>query len=153
MTLQVRARGLYDYDPITHESEDSTSQTNHGENVLSIDMPYQDDINVAASLSAYELSQRKDPQTIVSHVGFLGNTNDALMTAGLAREPGDEVTLTETVSGINGDFFINGCDLLITGNSIVRFGWTVVPQTDTTLYWLLGTVGRGELGTNTRLGP
>lgn len=153
MTLQVRARGLYDYDPIISEAEDSTSKTDHGESVLEIDMPYQNDVNIAASLAAYELAQRKDPRTFVPHVGFLGNSSDALMTAGLAREPGDEVTLVETVSGINGDFFINGCDLIITGNSIIKFGWVLSPQTDTTEYWLLGTVGRSELGTNTRVGP
>lgn len=153
MTLQVRGRGVYDYDPIVSEAEDSASQDDFGENILSIDMPYQDNTNVAASLSAYELSQRKDPRTDVSHVGFLGNSSDALMTAGLAREPGDEVTLVETVTGINGGFFINGCNLTIMPASIVKFGWTVVPQTDTTEYWLLGTAGRGELGTNTRLGP
>ncbi len=153
MTLQVRGRGLYDYDQLIGESEDSTSQDDHGENVLEIDMPYQSDINIAVNLSAYELAQRKDPRTYISHVGFLGNSSDALMLAGLSREPGDEVTLTETVSGISGDFSINGCDIVIMPNSIIKFGWTVVPQTDTTSYWLLGTVGRGELNTNARLGP
>lgn len=153
MTLQVRGRGLYDYDTITSEAEDSTSQDDYGENVLSIDMPYQDNVNVSSSIAAYSLSLHKDPHTVVSHVGFLGNSNDALMIAGLAREPGDKITLAETVSGINGDFLINGCDLVVMPASIVKFGWTVVPQIDTTQYWLLGTAGRGELGSKTTLGP
>lgn len=153
MTLQVRGRGLYDYDPLIGESEDSTSKDDHGENVLEIDMPYQSDINIAVGIAAYELAQRKDPRTYISHVGFLGNSSDALMIAGLAREPGDEVTLTETVAGLSGDHFINGCDIVIMPNSIIKFGWTVVPQTDTASYWQIGTVGRAELGTNNRLAP
>ena len=78
--------------------------------------------------------------------------SDARTLMILTAEIGDRVTLTETQTGLAGeDFHINGIKMRLKrgGYSEATFG---LERADTVPGWLLGTAGRGELGTNTFLG-
>lgn len=149
--LQARGRGMYDYEPAIVEAQDTDSGAAYGENVLSIDMPFQTSPLVGADAANYLMQVWKSPQTMIDTVDFVGNVSDALMTAGLQREPGDRVTVTETATGIGRDFYIHGVDLVITPKNLVRFRWLVTPN-DPFNYWILGVIGATELGQTTTLG-
>ena len=140
--LQARGAGIYDYSPYSLAFENATSTASFGRNDLDLDLPYESHESVASSLGEYILGQLDDPFNQIEEISFIGNTSDALMKAGLQVEPGDLVTITETVTGINNEFFVNGCGLQITGlgqSPQFRFSWKVVRRLDTTLYWILNT--------------
>lgn len=141
--LQCRGKGVYDYEPTTYQAIDSTSKTAYGEGADEVDMPLQDSYPVAKDAGDYLLSNWKNPQTLIDRVDFLGSKSDANLVAGLACEPGSRVTITETATGLNRDFFIQAVDFTITPPDLFQFGWLVVPK-DLYDYWILGTSTLGE---------
>ncbi len=147
--LQARGRGIYDYAPIMLMAEDAASKNAYGEYVLPIDLPHEVSATVGQAIANYYLSKYKDPRVVVDSVEIIGNYSDALMTAALAREPGDPVALTESVSGLSASrHVIQSVDLTLLPPHFVRCAWGLAPQIDTGSYWVLGT---SLLGTGTRL--
>jgi hypothetical protein len=149
--LQARGKGVYDYAPLIAEAIDSTSRTAYGENVLEVDMPMQEELEVGQNAADYLVQAWGSPLTLVDTVEFWANASDALTLAALGAEPSTRVTLTETATGVDRDFFINGISLTITAPDFIRAAWKVTP-TDPWGVWLLGITGASELGETTRLG-
>jgi hypothetical protein len=172
--LQARGIGLYDYEQTIGEAVDATVETDVGEQVASLDMPYLSDVATGVNAARY-LLQLYSPTEIgiwalgTAGRGELGSTTQlasrvltavgrvtvtpktaALQTQILARDVGDRVSLTETVTGISNAFYIQAVDLTVNAPGIPVATWTLSPA-DTTVYWSLGTAGFGELGTATRL--
>ena len=146
--LQARGRFYIIREPTTSEKSSACSISDFGENVLDFDMAYQDDPIVADDAANAILSSWKDPVTEVTGLEFIGNTNDALMTQGLLREPGDRITLVEAATGLDKDFFIQGAEIEVGARDILKFRWFLTPS-DATNYWVLGIVGRSEMGITT----
>lgn len=147
--LQIRGRGLYDYAPITYTTTDATSKATYGERVLTLDLPYESRTHVAKSLGDLYLSLYKDPHYFVDGVEFIGNRSATLMGYALSIEPGAVVTLTETVTGINTAYFVNGVSYRLEPGGILHTAWVLAPVLDTGSYWILGT---STLGVSTILG-
>jgi hypothetical protein len=66
-------------------------------------------------------------------------------------EPGDKITIAETVTGIDLDYFINGVEFSIAETGMIKVTWALTPAS-LVAYWILGTVGASELGETTVLG-
>ena len=148
--LQIQGRGLYDYEPVVMESLDATSQAAYGDNVLTYDMPLQINPLVGLEAADYLRGLWKDPQTMADTLNFIANASDSLMTAGLLREPGDRVRISETVSGINTEhYYIQGVGFEIQPKDLLEFRWLVVPV-ENFQAWLLEI--SDKLGDNTILG-
>lgn len=137
--LQIRGRGLYAYDAVTLQATDATSKAAYGEYVLSLDLPHESRQHVASSVAAVFLARHKDPRSNVRGVTFWANNSDALMTAALAREPGDMVALTETATGINASYFINGVNYAIVDGANLNVNWVLAPDYDTASAFILNT--------------
>jgi hypothetical protein len=65
----------------------------------------------------------------------------------LTRDISDRITVTDTSTGINGDFFINGIDLKIDKDGFVEALYILAPAGPATPYFILGTsvLGTGIL--------
>ena|SRR3990167_3929200 len=141
-SLQARANGIYDYSNVSTIHENLTSTACFGRNDLELDLPYESRESTGSTLGDYFLGHLDDPLQRVEEISFVGNVSDALMKAGLQTEPGDLVTITETITGLNNEFYVNGCGLQIEGvgqSPLFRFSWKVVRRTDSTVYWILNT--------------
>jgi hypothetical protein len=149
--LQARGIGIYDREPTVSEKTDTSSIASYGEAVLELDLPYQSSVLVGDDASNYLLSTQKSPTTRLPQVEFIGNKSDELMRAGLQTEPGDRVKIIETATGLNKQYFVNGCEIDLPADGTIHFVWTLAP-TDMTQYWILGIAGQSELDTTTRLG-
>ena len=136
--LQIRGRGLYDYDSVTLQATDATSKTAYGEYVLSIDLPHEARQHVATSVAAVFLADYKYPRTRVDGVQFRADLTDALRTAALDREPGDLVTIAETVSGVNATHFINGVQYEFDWPRLTAT-WILAPDLETGSVFILNT--------------
>lgn len=137
-SFQLRGIGIYDYAPITVRVSDNTSQTAYGENILDLDLPHEYSRDFADQATDYFLAKYKDPRDVADSVGFPANYSDALMTAALAREPGDVIALTETQTGLSADrYFIQKVRLELSAPNIVWCEWGLAPQIDTDQYWQL----------------
>lgn len=148
--LQLRGYGLYDYDSPVVISEDISSQNQYGSHNVPIDLTYESSQEVAQGGADDIRSDWSNPVGYVTRVVFLANDTDASMTMALAREPGDLISVTETVTGISGKFFINAVEFNVSDGIIIWCTWTLAPYPALT-YCILDAVGYAELDSNAHL--
>ena len=148
--LQLRGKGIYTYDATISTSQDTESQYLYGINTLSYDMPYQDTLTVGQSAADYFKYVYKNPLTYLRDITIDANASSTLLSYALAREISDRITVSETVTGLSADYFINSVNLAITANNQIAATWTLAPSAGAV--WLLGTAGSSELGSTTVLG-
>lgn len=146
-SLQIRGTAIR-FTPVVAEAEDLASQSTYGVNTLSFEMPYQNDAGRGAGAARYTLSVYSSPSVQSNSVSVAGSDATRL-TQVLAREPGDRVDVTETVSGLSArPFVIHRVGLNVQdGGKLVTANWLLAPL-DTTSVWLLGS---STLGETTRL--
>jgi len=149
--FQVRGKGLADMEPIFISASDALSTACFGDSTLNYDMPLQISPLVGFDAANYLANTWSTPLTRVESVRFFANESDTQMKAALFSEISSRVTLVETATGINRDYFVQAAEFEYTDDSLLAVSWTVVP-TDPYDYWLLGTVGSSELNVTTRLG-
>jgi hypothetical protein len=159
-TLQIRGRGIYDFEHAVMESEDADSILQFGRRTRTIDMPYQSDALVAASAAQYLISLYADDISAAESLTYLANESNQLMRQALLREISDRIgiresvtALTDTLSGTTATrgWFINGVRGDIVEGRYLRMTYLLAPA-DRNTYWLLGVSGSSELNITTRLG-
>lgn len=141
--FQIRGLGVYDEGEVILTAEDAASQAEFGENLLTVDMPYQSDLKVAQNAAYYLLSLSKS-QTSVEEISFIANSSHELMQQAIAREISDRIRITDEMTGIDTDFFINGISLDIDSEGVLRCTWIVTPA-DTQQYLILDHATLGQL--------
>jgi hypothetical protein len=145
--LQLRGKGIYRYDALIEVAVEGT----YGQRVLTLDMPFQNNTNVAGDVGSYLSQILSSPFAHVPSVRFLANKSDALMAAAILREPGDRIALSETVSGVDAEFTINRVRLELQPGGLLWCTWGLEPASSQR-FWLLGVAGASELGNTTVLG-
>jgi hypothetical protein len=118
---KVRGTGVYIDDPADTVSEDTTSITANGAYELTIDQKYQDSINTAQSIAPFMLNLYKTPRLVVDSVKYCANSNDVNMAAFFYLEPGDRIAISEDVTGIDSQFFIQGKEAEILPGDIIFY--------------------------------
>jgi hypothetical protein len=139
-TLQLIGKGIYDYGATIHEATDSSSIETHGEHVLDFDMPYQSRQDVGQAAADYILAKYKDPLAQAHEIAVIGRT-PALVTQILTRDISDRITVSETVTGVSDDFFINGIEFVVLPQRFVAARYVLAPTADpaTDSYFLIDT--------------
>lgn len=150
--LQIRGKGIYDYEQAVMTAEDTTQFQARGVNLVRLNMPYQSDPTVAMAAANYIITLWKDPLTGVEHITFPANKTDDLLRAALVREISDRIGVIEPVSGLvqSRGFFINAVKYRISAGPTMDCTFVLAPA-DRYTYWKLGTTGQSELGQTTRL--
>lgn len=146
--LQVRGKGIYRYTAMV----ESLIGGSYGTRPLIVTMPYQNDTNIAKDVADYLAAIYATPFAYARSVTFLANRSSTLMGYALLREPGDRVSISETVSGVDGDFTINGCRYVHEHGGALWCTWELAPALADGQYWLWGTAGASEWGETTRYG-
>ena len=148
--LQIRGNGVYDDGPQTLES--STPQA-YGDQPIDVDMPYQANHFVGQSAAKFIDLQYQALATQVQQMTFSASRDSALLAQAMQREPGDVVTLSETMTGLASvDVVIHGIAFEAQPGPILTCRWELAPASPFTNWWRLGSAGFSELGDTTRLG-
>ena len=148
--FQLRGRGIYHYDPITTTRENEGSKYAYGDKELSFNLPYQGNVNTARDFATDILKRHFRPISDVSSVRFFANRSSALMTAALTCVIGDRVTINETVTGINSDFYINSVQYQVNPGGLLEVNWLLEPASVSQL-WILDDLVLSILETTTYL--
>ncbi len=147
--LQARGKGIYTYDPIEYSAEDETSQAAVGIYNRTIDMKYQDDFEVAKEGAEFICSNYSGIGSVPETAQMAANLSAKHMWAFLQLEISDGVYVSETVTGIDSYYTINGYEFSILNNQHVLFTWHLMPSN---IYgWQLDVDGRSELDLTTRI--
>jgi hypothetical protein len=132
--LRLRAKAIYDRSTVQHDATDATSVTTYGENPVEFDMPYQANQAVGQGAADYYLARFKDPLSQARSVTVLGKTT-ALLTQILTRDISDRITLSETVSGVSGDYYINAIELTVLASGYLAATYTLTTADDIATYF------------------
>mgnify|MGYP000488138859 FL=1 len=95
--LQLRGKGIYDDAPISYEW---SSEQDYGEHLLEIDLPYQDDGQVAQDRAIFLEAQYRSLSDRVNSIGFAASADPALLAQAVVLDIGDVVTVSETMTGL-----------------------------------------------------
>ncbi len=149
--LQLRGKGIRDKGTLQLTARDTGSITTNGEHVVDFDMPYQVSTDVGQGAADYTLSKYSTAFAQARTVTILGR-NATVLTQMLQRDISDRLTISETVTGLNSAFFINGEELKVLPSGYVSVTYTLAPAADpfSGLYWILDT---STLGTSTIPAP
>jgi hypothetical protein len=139
--------------------EDATSVSSYGLRSLGLDLKFKSNIWDLKSQAGWLRDELKDIK-IQPTVKLIFNTNapdTTILEQCIKRKISDRVTIKSTKLGIDQDFYINKVIhewVLQEGGMVQECTWVLEEAVDgdTGTYWLLGVVGRGELGQNTTLG-
>jgi hypothetical protein len=152
--LQVRGYAVKSFDNVESVASDSASITAYGEKTITYSMPYQSNSALGAAFAAEIVRRYKDPGTSVSGVTYIANTSTTLMSYALTLGIGSRVTVTETVTGVNTQFFVNGYDMELIEGNILQVTYNLEKNFSFgTTYWILGDATYSVLNSTTILAP
>ena len=122
--LHGRARPVVARPPVTTEAVAPSG----GGRDLAIDLPYQADANVGQGIADAVLHDETTARPPVETVRVLAHASDALLEAAIEREPGDRVTVTEPVTGLDqAAVIIQAVRVTIRPGPAITCEWTVAP--------------------------
>lgn len=135
--LEVWGKGIKAYDPLTYEARDQASIDDRGETVLTWELEQHDNLLKAEALAGFKLLEWKQPRKVPQRVRFLANKSSALMLAFLQGEPGSRVTLKESLTATDADYFINAVGFDVEPGGLIWCEWTVEPAYSLPI-WIIG---------------
>ncbi len=109
---RVRGKRVLQWDEQQREATDATSISDNDEHAVTVDMTYQGNGEVAQGAAEFILARDKDIQAQVREFGVVARSASEL-TQILTREISDLVSLSETLTGIDDNFFIDAITLTI----------------------------------------
>ena len=147
-TVQVRGKTVKDVSETVVSATDEGSKVKFGALDRRLDMKYEDDVTLSSNAAEWLLNIFASPRYVVKGMSVIGSTS-ALLTQVLAREPGDRIAVTETMTGLDAvGYFINGVKLHIHPSGLTSVDWTLAPAEQQSA-WILNT---SLLGIGTTLG-
>lgn len=150
--LQLRGRGLYDFEPVTADEVDAPSRAAYGENVFKYDMPYQSSPAVALDTAQFLLALNAELRVRAESITYVANWSDEVCQQFFGLSISDKVSVTYARLGLNAEpYFIQGIQLQVSRTGVITVTCALGPV-DTTEFWQLDVEGRSELDETTVLG-
>lgn len=147
--LQVRGSIASADDPDTIVESDDLSVKQYGPRQFDLDMPYEDDLNVARDAADYILAARSGPIP-AARMKFIADRSATLMQQALEREPTDVISVRETMTSGSTyhNYMIMHVSLETDADGFLSCEWLLAPVHQDERFWTLGT---SALGTDTGL--
>lgn len=123
--LQARGKGIYAYNPIETNEESSVSYNKYGYSSQVIDQKYQRDLTYGTLTAKSILDAHKEPHLDVNAVSLNANRSNAAMQAFLNLDVGDMVHISDTQTGIDGWYYIQGVEFQVFAGGVIMFTWIV----------------------------
>lgn len=124
----------------------------YGDQILTFDMPFQSDVNIVTDVANYLASTQAIPFPNLPPIRFWANRDSAHLHAAFELEPGDRIAVSETINGlIAREYTINSVTIEFDEENKVWCTWGL-EAASSQRYWLMGTVGSGEMGVTTFFG-
>ena len=122
--LKCRGRKLADYDSVDTIATDDDSIEEFGERELVVDMTYESEAIAAQSTAEYILGVWSQPAA--SDIAMpLIPANDTDLATIMAREPGDAIAITESVTGVSAVHYINHVSMSFEEATLINCEWVV----------------------------
>lgn len=137
--FNCRGKGIYTYNPIEHQANDTDSQNNYGIISDAMTQKYKNDLTYGLQFADFVVDEEKDPRTILKKITLTANKDTNVMRAFLQLDIGDIIRVTESKSNTDAYYFIQGVSYQTRPGGIVMFDWILKP-------FLCLALGMSELG-------
>lgn len=148
LDIEITGKGVYDYEPVTVIETNDESIEAVGINEAVLDMPYQTSVPIGQGAAQQVLSVFQDTSTRMRSVELPVHKSATELLIATTVGISDRVTVREAMTGIDGDFFVNGIRLAWSQDKAITLLLFLTPA-DNAEYWILG---QSELDITTRLG-
>lgn len=146
--LQLRGKAIFRYEADVNQKVPGK----YGEQTLELDMPFQNNTNVAKDVADFFASIASTPFANLPPVTFIANADKAHLKAAFELWPGDRIAISQSTVGLTlRNYTINSVRLTFTGDGPVYCTWGLEPAS-MQRFWIMGQVGSGEMGINTFFG-
>ena len=125
--FNCRGYGIYTYNPIEHQANDSASQDEYGIISESITQKYKNDLAYGTLYVDMVIDDEKDPRTVVKRIFLNGNKDEDVLCAFIQLEVGDLILVTEDKSNIDSYYFIQYVSYQTRSGGILMFNWILKP--------------------------
>lgn len=137
VTLRVVGKAIRDLGPSVREA---VSTQAYGARTFGLDLKYQGSSDFGGQLAAHLVTLYEDLDNQIESVEFIANASSDFMAAALQRQPGDIVTITESMTGItSATQCIQSVELQVSEPCWIRCRWTLAPADISGGAWVLGT--------------
>jgi hypothetical protein len=144
--LKVIGKALRDLGPQTYAA---SSVQSYGTRSLNIDLRYQAHGEMALSYAAFLEDMYNNLSDQIASITIVGNYSSDFMRQILAREPGDVITVSESLTGVSTDAVIHSVELDLDEAKVLTCRWGLAPPSPISDPWVLDV---SELGVDTTLG-
>jgi hypothetical protein len=128
--LQARGRGVYDFRTVVVEATDDEAIVSDGVNSIAIDMPYQEDADVAQTIADDVLAAYGPIITRPLQVSLY--VNDADLGGILGHDISTRISITEQLTNLSSkQAFINGIRFELIDGTLGVLTWRLAPPEDT----------------------
>jgi hypothetical protein len=126
VALNIVGQGVYLDETSEFYVQNDSSIAKYGKSeALIVDMKYQSDPMVAIRWANISLFQYSLLRNHVNSVAFMANKHFHYLSAFLYIEPGDRIRLSESLAGVNEEYFVQGLSFTIQPGGLVEFMWKV----------------------------
>ena len=144
--LRQRGRVLRTDESSTIVSRDDESIRRHGPRTLDRTYAFLSDASIVRALSDQTLVRFREGVSVPSSIFLKASKDSILVDDVLSAGIGENVDINESVSAIAGTYWVHGVSLEIRPPGWVNAEINVFPGLVGPNVWLLGVVGRSELG-------
>lgn len=151
--LQARGKGIYNYNPIEYEVEDTSAIAVEGKMLMLLDMPYQDDPTVGEGFAQFALDRYGQPRLSYNRITLNANRSETELVLFQEIQVGDKIRLRDDWLETNKDYFVHSIDFVVDRFGAINYGLGLCNASlaISAAYWELGTDGKTELGLTTVL--
>lgn len=148
----IKGNKLTSYNVAEASAIDESSPFFYGLREMSMQLDVLDNANDAQSIADYEVSRRPTPYGRMASISLINKTA-ANLSNQLSRTIGDRLTITETQTAHNADYFIIGEEHVISDALTKHVTTWYLEPANSARYWVLGVAGYSEVGSTTKVGP
>lgn len=125
--FNCRGYGIYTYNPIEHQANDSDSQDEYGIISESITQKYKTDLAYGAIYVDSVVDDEREPRTVAKRIYLNGNKDANILMAFMRLDVGNLIRVTEDKSGIDSYYFIQSVSYQTRPGGILMFNWILKP--------------------------
>jgi hypothetical protein len=136
--IKIFGQGIYYYSPIELFKEGGDA-----DKVLTVDFYYLSDIHRGGQFLIHLFNRASATTTVIESVKFYADIDSTLMGYAMSRDIGDRVTITESATGLNGQYSINSVAYTIEPNGSLGVEWGLEPGSTQTYFILNSSLLNG----------
>lgn len=145
--------GVRIWDSVSQTFEDTAKITADGRRQFNLDLKYQRNNLVAVDIGNQLLDLYSVKRTTLDKVTIVANRSDALIRMFAQMQVGHRMRLMEDSAGIDAEYYLHGLDWKARPGGYIEFTMFLAPAAlYAGTYWILGYVGKSEIGTHTYMG-